>query len=851
MGIALWRMMGLCLLAGVLVAGLLFPVAGGIGMTSNQASDTVTSVSEELVDEQVPLVTTVTDVGGAPIAYVFDQNRFAVEPSGIADTMKAAIISIEDRRFFEHQGVDWRGMTRAFATNVTSSGSALEGQGASTLTMQYVKNYLLYAVADTEAERTAAVATTPARKLREIRIALQLERQVDKEEILARYLNIVFFGNNAYGIVSAARTYFNTTPDQLTVSQAALLAGMVKSTSAFDPVDNPEAAISRRNVVIDSMVDVGSITRAQGDAAKAEPLGIQQPLTGLANGCVSAGPADGFMCQYALDYLETVGLPLEQLKRGGYTIRTTLDRRASDLAKDAVNSQVPRSTPGIANAMAVVQPGKDKHRVVALVSSRDYGLDAEAGQTSFAQPSSAQPFGAGSIYKIFTAAAALEKGLGIQTRVSVPGAYTSRVYSNGGAPYTVRNAGNYASGSLTLQDALARSPNTTFVALADRIGSATPIVDMAYRLGMRTSLNVRDGEGRTIAEAVKAENRGSYTLGPEPTSPLDLANVAATLMSGGTWCPPSPIEAITDRNGEPALLQEAPCEQAVPEGLANTLAVGLSKDDAPGGTAFTAAQNAGWSRPMLGKTGTTQSNRSAGFVGATPQYAGAAMVWPDGSKPRPICDTDPPRLCGTGNIFGGKVPARTWFNAMIPLHEGLPELPMPPTDPRYVSGGGGAQVPNVVGQGENQARLALERAGFRVQSFDADSTRPRGIVTSQNPSDSALPGDLVTIGVSNGNPPPVETREPEPPPEESDGAETPLPPPFGDGESDPGFDPFVPEADPGFDPFAPDPGPPDPGPPVQGPEQSPTPPAGAEAPPGDGVALPQPRSPPPQSPPPS
>ncbi|HYZ08982.1 MAG TPA: penicillin-binding protein [Pseudonocardiaceae bacterium] len=810
-GIALWRMTGLCLLAGVLVAGLLFPVAGAIGMTSNQASDTVNSVSAELVNEQVPLVTTVTDIGGVPIAYVFEQNRIKAEPSGIADTMKAAILAIEDRRFFEHDGVDWRGISRALATNVTSSGSALEGQGASTLTMQYVKNYLLYAVADTEAERSSAVATTPARKLREIQLAQQLERKVGKQEILARYLNIVFFGNNAYGIVSAARTYFDTTPDQLTVSQAALLAGLVKSTSAFDPVDNPEAAIGRRNLVIDSMVDVGSITQAQGEAAKAEPLGIQQPLTGLANGCVSAGPADGFMCQYALDYLETVGLPLEQIKRGGYTVRTTLDRRASDLAKDAVNSQVPRSTPGIANAMAVVQPGKDKHRVVALVSSRDYGLDAEAGQTSFAQPSSPQPFGAGSIYKIFTAAAALEKGLGIETPVSVPSAYTSRVYTNGSAPYTVRNAGNYANRSITLQTALAISPNTTFVALADRVGSVTPIVDMAYRLGMRTSLNVRDGEGRTIAEAVKSENRGSYTLGPEPTSPLDLANVAATLMSGGTWCPPSPIEAITDRNGKPVPLKEAPCEQAVPEGLANTLAVGLSQDDAPGGTAYTAAQNAGWSRPMLGKTGTTQNNRSAGFVGATPQYAGAVLVWPDGSNPRPICDTDPPRLCGTGNIFGGKVPARTWFNAMIPMHEGLPVLPMPPTDPRYVSGGGGAQVPNVVGQGENQARLTLERAGFRVQSFDTDSTQPRGIVTSQNPSDSALPGDLVTIGVSNGNPPPVETREPEPLPEESDGG-APLPPPF-EEESEPDFDFDE------FDPFNPDPGPfvpePNPEPPPQ------------------------------------
>ncbi|HZE00914.1 MAG TPA: biosynthetic peptidoglycan transglycosylase, partial [Pseudonocardiaceae bacterium] len=229
-GNALIRVLGLCLIAGLLVAGLLFPAVGGIGLASNQASDTVTSVSSNLVQSQVPVVTTITDKDGVPIAYVFDQNRFNTPPKAIADTMKAAIIAIEDRRFFEHNGVDWRGTARALMTNLSSSGSALEGQGASTLTMQYVKNYMLYAVAQNDAERAAAVESTPARKLREIRVALQLEKHLSKDEILARYLNIVFFGHNAYGVASAARTYFNTTPDRLTLAQAALLAGMVRST---------------------------------------------------------------------------------------------------------------------------------------------------------------------------------------------------------------------------------------------------------------------------------------------------------------------------------------------------------------------------------------------------------------------------------------------------------------------------------------------------------------------------------------------------------------------------------------------------------------------------------------------
>jgi membrane peptidoglycan carboxypeptidase len=748
-GNALLRVLGLCVLAGLLVAGMMFPAVGGLGIASNQASETVNSVSSNLVQSQVPMVTTITDKDGAPIAYVFDQNRFNTPPKAIADTMKAAIIAIEDRRFFEHNGVDWRGTARALMTNLSASGSALEGQGASTLTMQYIKNYMLYAVAQNDAERAAAVESTPARKLREVRVALQLEKQLSKDEILGRYLNIVFFGHNAYGVASAARTYFNTTPDRLTIPQAALLAGMVRSTSEYDPLVHPEQALARRNVVIDEMANVGSITPTQADAAKSEPLGIQRPLTGLTNGCVGAGPADGFYCQYTLDYLAKTGFPEDKLKRGGYLIRTNLDRRASDIAKRAVVAEVPTQTPGIANAMAIVEPGKDRHAVRALVANRDYGLDADAGQTSYALPSLVQGFGAGSIYKIFTSAALLERGMGIMNPVPVMDAYTSRVFRDNGGPYTVTNAGKYRNGSVSLQTALAISPNTTFVALEDRIGKIDPVVDMAYRLGMRQSLNAKDAQGRTIADAVKKEKRGSYTLGAEPTSPLDLANVGATLMSGGKWCPPTPIDAILDRNGKPVPVAEPPCEQVVPDGLANTLAVGLSKDDQPGGTAFAAAQAAHWNRPILGKTGTTQNNRSAGFVGATPQYAGAVLVWPDGTRPAPICDTDPPRLCSDGNIFGGKVPARTWFDAMGPLHEGLPVMPLPPTEPRYMTGAG-PNVPNVIGQGENTAQLTLERSGFRVRRVVGASDQPAGLVAAESPT-TAQPGDMITITVSDGS----------------------------------------------------------------------------------------------------
>jgi membrane peptidoglycan carboxypeptidase len=785
---ALLKLVGLCTLAGVLLAGMLFPVAGGLGLASNQASDTVDSISTELLNGQLPLVTTVTDADGTPIAWLYDQYRVPVPPDQIPPAMKAAIIAIEDRRFFEHRGVDWRGTTRALVTNQLKNEVV---QGGSTLTMQYVKNYLLYVVAQDETDRARVTEQTPARKLREIRIATQLESQLSKDDILARYLNIVFFGNNAYGVAAAARTYFDTTPDKLTVAQAALLAGLVKSTSQFDPVRKPEEALKRRNVVIDSMAEVGSITRDVAELAKAEPLGVVNPLRTLPNGCVGAGPAAGFFCKYVLNYLASLGITEEQLKRGGYIIRTTMDPRATRLAKTAAENEVPKTLEGIANTMAIVQPGRDRHRVIALVANRDFGLDKTAGQTSYALPSDTSKFGGGSIYKIFTTAAALERGMGINWELDTPKQYVSPTCPrDAGKPYTVSNAGEGYREQYTMQDALATSPNTAFVKLIESVGVG-PTVDMAARLGMRQAMDGINRSGDPLkpgemsrGQTAKDENQCSFTLGPGPTGALELANVAATLMSEGTWCPPSPIESVMDsRTGQPVPIKESPCEQAVPEGLANTLVIGLSKDHISG-TAAGAAGAAGWNRPMLGKTGTSQMHQSAGFVGATPQYAGAVLTFADGTAPQGICDGDPPRLCGDyGNIYGGRVPARTWFGAMKPLHNSLPVAPLPAPDPLYVNGHPGNAVPNVIDRSYPEAKSILEAQGFRVAQRSTPSGAPKGIVVNQSPRGRALPGFVITLYVSNGEPPPP--AEP-PQPGEPGGGGGPGPPGGGGGEFEPG-----------------------------------------------------------------
>src|ERR1700687_1442265 len=246
------RLVGCCLLAGVVAAGLMFPVAGGFGLLSNRASDIVANGSAQLLSGEVPQVTTMVDAAGNPIAWIYSQRRFEVASDQIANTMKLAIVSIEDKRFAEHNGVDWQG------TPTVLSGY-LEGdrntRGGSTIEQQYVKNYQLLVTAQTDAERRAAVEITPARKLREIRLALTPDKTFSKPEILTRYLNLVFFGNRAFGIQDAAQTYFGIDASQLNWQQAALLAGLVQSTSLLDPYTNPEGALQRRNVVLDTMIE--------------------------------------------------------------------------------------------------------------------------------------------------------------------------------------------------------------------------------------------------------------------------------------------------------------------------------------------------------------------------------------------------------------------------------------------------------------------------------------------------------------------------------------------------------------------------------------------------------------------
>ncbi|WP_291474716.1 transglycosylase domain-containing protein [Corynebacterium sp.] len=659
------RLLTAVLLIAVLTVVAALPVVGAATLVTREASDTVNEDFRDIdANASLPLVSTVTDRDGNPLARLYDQRRYQVESDKISQNVKDAVVAIEDRRFYDHDGVDVRGTLRALVANLTSGGVE---QGASTLDQQYIKNYLLLIEATDDEERDAATETSAARKLREMKLAIDLDNNYTKDEILARYLNLVSFGNGAYGIETAARTYFGTTAADLTVAQSALLAGMVQSTTNLDPYTHPDAALARRNTVLDAMVDTGALSPADRDTAAAEPLGVTEEPSTEPSGCISAGDS-GFFCDYVLEYLAEHDLPIEELSQGGYTIRTTLDPATQEAAVSSARSQAASDAEGVSVSSNYIAPTDDAHEVVAMASSRVYGLDADARQTVLPVTHSMVGNGAGSVFKLFAAARALDEGLlGLDDTVSVPSRIEVEGMGDGGAEgcppgkYCVENAGSFKS-SMTLREALATSPNTPFVDIAQKVG-VTSMVDLAVKLGLRSYAEPGSFDGETsVQDAVAGSNMGSFVLGPLAVDPLELANVSASLADNGRWCEPTPVLEVTDRNGKDVTPDAADCEQALDKKVANALANGMG-DDAGNGTAATAAKSSGWNDPVSAKTGTTESNLSAAFLGFIPGLAGATYAFNDGGTVAELC-TSPLRQCGAGNLFGGNEPARTFFQTL-------------------------------------------------------------------------------------------------------------------------------------------------------------------------------------------
>ncbi|MGV3283291.1 transglycosylase domain-containing protein [Corynebacterium sp. 11254D000AR] len=739
------------LLVGVLIAVAFAPIAGITSVAIARTGATMESDIDELNAGAAPGVTTIKDAQGEDLAYLFDQRRHPVEPDQISQSMKDAIVAIEDHRFYEHDGVDFQGNFRALASNLAAGGVS---QGASTLNQQYVKNYLLLVAAQTDEERAAATEQSIPRKLREIRMAAEMDKELSKDQILTNYLNLVPFGNHSYGIEAAAQTYFGIPAADLSVPQSALLAGMVQSSEYLNPYTNPEGATDRRNQVLQSMADNGYLSQADADRFAGEGLGVLDSPNLMANGCIGAGDR-GFFCDYVLQYLEEKGLSTEELKHGGYTVNTTLDPQVQDAAKESVDAQTDPTTPGVAEVMNVVEPGQDSRKVLGMVSSRTYGLDLDNAETILPQPYSMVGNGAGSVFKVFTAAAALKGGYGTQSLLDVPTRYEAEGLGHGGADgcpankYCVENAGTYKP-TLTFQDALAESPNTTFIKLSEQVGIEA-IVDMAVDLGMRSYEDEGTYGDAVLAEFAKEAPMGSFTLGPTAVNPLELSNVGATIASGGKWCEPNPITSVTDKEGNQVYLEETPCESALDKGVADALADAMTAD-MDHGTAEEAAKSMGFSGQAASKTGTTESHQSAAFLGFNSGVAAAPYIFNDGTSTSPLC-TGPTRQCDGGSMYGGDEPAQTFFGFASQVPQAA-NGNVAQGDEKYREGtNNDAVLDGLRGKSEAEARRVLEGKGLNVETTQViGGDTPYGRVVRVVPSAAGLKeGATVRVQLSDGS----------------------------------------------------------------------------------------------------
>ncbi|GAA3157281.1 transglycosylase/D,D-transpeptidase PonA2 [Blastococcus jejuensis] len=648
-------------LAGALVAGLLLPWLAGPGLAARSSVNLLTPL--EGADATLAGNSVVLAADDSVITYFYRNNRVPVTADRISPVMKQALVDIEDSRFYEHHGLDVEGTVRALLRNLRA-GTVLEG--GSTITQQLVKQTLLQ-TATTPEERAAATEDSVRRKLKEARLALALEENYSKDEILTRYLNLVYFGEGAYGIQAAARTYFSVDAADLTLPQAAVLAGLVQTPTSDNPINDPERARERRNQVLSRMVQLGHVTPAEFAELSPQPVAVV-PSPQPPNGCVDA-VLGGFFCDYLQRYLtQTLGISQQTLEDGGLVIRTTMRPDLQASGDQAVLNHLAMGDP-LAGMFTAVEPGSG--RVLAMSVNRRFGYDAADPAQESVNLNVAASQGAGSTYKVFVAASALERGIPAWNRITTSDPYVSRVYKNGFAPYVVQNAGRYPA-TLTMVEALIRSSNTYFVALEDQLGSVEGPVRMAQRMGL-FSLD-------PVADQVVAENRGSFTLGAEATSPLALASAYSTLGANGTQCDPTPVVEILDRFGQPLTGADGAVidtgfhctPEAVPAAVATTLNQILVGDTAlPIGTGTRAAIRG---HQIAGKTGTSQDRYSVAFVGYTPQYAASVMVL----NPKQNQDV---------GAYGGRGAAPIWRDAMLPILSAQAPVDFPPaglrlTDPR-------------------------------------------------------------------------------------------------------------------------------------------------------------------------
>ena len=741
--------------AGILMAGMLLPIVGGIGLIARAGANDFESLPSVLKESPLPQVSRILAADGSTIATFYAEDRVAAPLSQVPDVMQKALIAIEDVRFYEHHGVDFKGSLRALLHN-SSSGSVQ--QGGSTITQQYVKNMLI------ESGAPDATADTLARKAREARYALALEKTLTKQQILERYLNIAYFGDGAYGVGTAAQHYFGVPVRKLDLAQSAMLAGLVQSPGAYDPTVHPAAAHARRDVVLAQMLRYHFISQADYDAAVGSPLTLHVHAQG--NGCeASRFP---YFCDYVENVIKTspafgANPPARKnfLERGGLTIRTTLQPQVQKAADAAMHNYVHAHEPtGVAGAEAVVEPGTGK--VLAISVSPTYGSDPKKHQNDLNYAVDTPlgggfgRFSMGSTFKLFVLAAALKEGFPLRTTIYAPARITVNGFTdcagNSAGSWDVHNAGDSEQGRFNLITGTWFSVNTFYAQLEQRVG-------LCQTVKLAEALGVREADGTRIPQFP------SFALGAvgHNFSVLDTAGAYATMAAHGVYCAPLSITRVTDLEGKSYAVPGSDCNQVLDPGLADTVTQILHGVLTQRGA--TAALVGEPGRPAAAKTGTAEDYSASDFAGYVPQMAAAVWV---GNPHRPNSSLAGLTIGGRhyGNVFGATIGGPIWRDTLKAALVGVPVEPLPLADRKYVLGET-SRIPDVSGLTAFDAKAVLKQAGFEAVASDhfVNSLLPAGTVAYTTPAagTSAPQGTTVVLRISNGIPPPP------PPPSKSPG----------------------------------------------------------------------------------
>jgi membrane peptidoglycan carboxypeptidase len=729
--------LGVSVLSGALAAGLAIPFAGLAGFTTEKTSETLEDLPQQF--DEVPLKQKSTILAA--------DGSVPVKLAQVAPIMQKAIVAIEDDRFYEHGALDLKGTLRALLRN-QSEGTVQ--QGGSSITQQYVKMSLVEK-ANTPEEVAAATAETYQRKVAELRYAIAVEKEYSKNEILEKYLNLANFGDGAWGIEAASLHYFGVHAAQLTLPQAALLAGLVKNPTGYDPTNNMKRAKDRRDVVIRRMLELKVISVSQANQALKTPVIDPAKVSPNRLGCGNG--RFPFFCEYVVSQLEenpafgkTKTDRANYLKTAGLTIRTSLDPRIQAAAQKSINEHSKATDQAIA-AITLVEPGTGL--VKAMVQSKPYGN--KRNQTSYnynVEKSYAGGYGGfqnGSTMKAFTIAAAIQKGIPLNYKINSPNTInlTRKKFSTCDGTtqsfdtYTPSNSTKNVADPTMIQ-AAQKSTNTYFLQLSQRTGLC-PIAKIAAALGLYDAQS-----GEPLQQVV------SMTLGVGYVTPLQLSSAYAAFAARGMYCKPWLVTAIKNSVGKPVSTPGADCKQALAPEVADGVNAVLHQVMEPGGTG--AKLKFGQS-DLAGKTGTIQQAKAVWYAGYSTKLAAAAVV----------ADASPPYYKLIGQTLNGKkmydasgsgTAGPLWKTAMQGALKYYPVTKFVAPSDKTIRGNV-KDLPYVNGMNPDDAANKLRQAGFEVAiaSGTVNSEETAGTVAYTDPRqrDGAPEGSLVTIYISDGS----------------------------------------------------------------------------------------------------